>query len=256
MTAGRRLLAPALVMGVLAGCGGARAPELAGRTFLSETITEDDAPRALVEGTRITLVFHDDGRLTASAGCNTLSGPVRVQAGRILVDDVSTTAIGCAPDLQDQDDWLSGFFALGPRYRLEVNRLRLETDHTSMQLVDRRTADPDRPLERTLWRLDGIVGGDAVSSIPAEVSVVLHFQEGRVTVEGSCNHGGGDAEVSGHQLRIGRLVTTDKLCGPAASDVEAAVARVLEGSVAYRVEAATLTLSNPNGSGLLLRAPA
>jgi heat shock protein HslJ len=77
-----------------------------------------------------------------------------------------------------------------------------------------------------------------------------------VTVDGSCNQGTADAVVDGDRLRVGSLVTTDKACGEPAATVEAAVARVLHGTVAYRIEASSLTLTSSDGAGLMLRAPA
>ena len=45
-----------------------------GRTFLSTSVTENGAPRALVDGTRIELTFAEDDRVTANAGCNIMGG--------------------------------------------------------------------------------------------------------------------------------------------------------------------------------------
>jgi heat shock protein HslJ len=120
---------------------------LAGRTFLSESVTEDGQPRPLVEGTRIELDFSEDGRVTASAGCNFASAPVEVERGRILVGDLATTEMGCARELHDQDEWLAGVLAADPAHVLHGSRLRLEADGVVIGLVDREVAQPDRPLE-------------------------------------------------------------------------------------------------------------
>lgn len=226
---------------------------LGGRTFLSEAVTEAGVPRPLVDGTQIRLEFHDDGRLTATAGCNILGGSVDVREDRIVVADLSTTEIGCDPARHAQDEWLARFLALDPAYRLDGNRLQMEADQTVIDLVDRRTAEPDRPLEGTEWRLDGIIDGDTVGTVPVGVSITLGFGDRRVTLHGSCNQGAADFEVSGDELRMGPFVTTDVFCGEPAAAVEAAVAKALRGTVTYSIEASTLTLTNPNGAGLLLR---
>jgi heat shock protein HslJ len=147
----------ALVAGVVAAAcaergGGAR---FRGRTFLSESVTQDGRPLPLVVGTSIRLTFHDDGRLTASAGCNSMGGPVRTDGGRIAVADLATTEMGCDPERHAQDAWLAGFLTGRPAWRYEAPRLELRAGSTTVVLLDRAVADPDRPVEGTTWGLDG-----------------------------------------------------------------------------------------------------
>ena len=40
---------------------------------------------------------------------------------------------------------------------LDGDRLTLHSAATTIQLVDRRVADPDRPIEGTVRQLDGII---------------------------------------------------------------------------------------------------
>lgn len=244
-----------------AGCGGDDAFDvgsgsggLRGRTFLSESVSEDGSPRDLVGGTRIQLTFHE-GRLMAYAGCNSLGGPVDVEGDRLFVGGLTTTEIGCAPELHDQDEWLAGILAAGPAFQIEGDRLVLRRGSAEITLIDREVAAPDRPLEGTTWELDGIVDGDAVSSVPAGASATLTFVDGMVgfQVEG-CNQGSADVEIGPGEFQVGPLTTTLIGCREPAATVETAIRATLQGSVAYSVEATTLTLSNPNGRGLLLRA--
>lgn len=50
------------------------------------------------------LVFSDDGRVSGSDGCNSLSGSWKADGDAIIVSDVATTLMAC-PDV---DTWLSG----------------------------------------------------------------------------------------------------------------------------------------------------
>lgn len=127
----RRLLPTVLIITTMAAaCGDDGGPAIGpgsvvGRTFLSESVTRDDEPRPLVEGTRIRLMLHEDGRITASAGCNTLSGSMEVERDRIVVGELSTTEMGCEPALHDQDEWLADVLVADPAYVLDGDRLRL-----------------------------------------------------------------------------------------------------------------------------------
>lgn len=251
------LLAVLAVMVTLGACGDGTLVgpvSLVGRTFLSDAVTEGGVPRALVAGTRIRLTI-ETGRIGASAGCNTLGGVVVVEPHRIVVSELSTTEIGCQPALHDQDQWLADFLGADPSYTLEGDRLRLTSERTTIELIDRRVADPDRPLEGTLWQVDGIIDGDTVSSVPGQVVATLRLGRGRLAIEvQGCNRGGADVEVRPSELRVGAVTMTERACEGPPAGVEAAVIATLDGTVAYEIEAASLTLTNPSAHGLTLRA--
>lgn len=50
------------------------------------------------------LVFSDDGRVSGSDGCNSLSGSWKADGEAVIVSDVATTLMAC-PDV---DTWLGG----------------------------------------------------------------------------------------------------------------------------------------------------
>jgi heat shock protein HslJ len=253
-----RLVAALATSLVLAACGsggiasnpqagGSEPGNLAGRVFLSTAITG----RTLVPDSRVRLSF-DAGQISANAGCNTMGGPVAIDGGRLVVGPLGMTEMACDPALMEQDRWLAGFLD-GATIELDGATLRLANGGVVLTLLDREVADPDRPLEGTRWVVDGLVTGDAVSSMPAGVVAALTFAEGQVLVEGGCNSGGGTFEISDGTLLIGQLVLTDMACGPDAMAVEQAVTAVLSGTVVYTIEAGVLTL-DAGGIGLVLRA--
>ena len=218
-----------------------------GRSFLSTTITG----RALVPGSRVRLSF-EDGRIGASAGCNSMGGSYAVDGGRLVVGALAMTEMGCDPALMDQDAWLGGFLD-GAFVTLAGDMLTLAKDGVTLTLLDREVADPDRPLVVTRWIVDGLVSGDAVSSVPAGVVATLVFADGEVAVEAGCNSGGGTAEIGETAITFGPIALTEMACGPDAMAVEQAVTSVLAGPVDYAIEADALTLGGA-GAGLLLRA--
>jgi heat shock protein HslJ len=218
-----------------------------GRTFLSTAI----AGRALVPGSQVRLSFEGD-RIGASAGCNSMGGSYAVDGGRLVVGALATTEMGCDPALMDQDTWLGGFLD-GASIALAGDMLTLAKDGVTLTLLDREVADPDRPLVGTRWVVDGLVSGDAVSSVPAGVVATLAFSDGEVAVEAGCNSGGGTAEIGETTITFGPIALTEMACGPDAMAVEQAVTAVLSGTADYAIEADSLSLSGA-GVGLLLRA--
>jgi heat shock protein HslJ len=259
------LAAPLIVLLLGAACGDpattARADQRSGgpwgRDFLSTAVTEKGQDRALVTGTRIRLGFHDDGRLTANAGCNTMGGQAEVRDGRLVVADLATTEMGCDPDRHAQDEWLAGFLTSRPRLDLAGDDLTLTGDSAEIRLQDRQVADPDRPLQGTRWVVDTVVDGDAASSVPegAEAHVTLG-EDGTFGGSTGCNQMGGDAAVDDGAGTItwSDVVATKIACEDDRMALERAVLSVLDGTVTYEIEADRLTLTHPQGKGLGLRA--
>ena len=244
---------------VLSACYGAApgaslAGSIDGRTFLSTGITDGGTTRSLVAGTRIRLVF-GEGRVSASAGCNQMGGTYRLDGDRLVVEGLATTDMGCDPTRHDQDAWLATLLTGRPAVRLSGNDLSLERDSTIVRLVDRRVGDPDRPLVGTTWRVESIIAGQAVSSVPDGPAASLVFgTDGRVTVDTGCNTGGGTYAIEGATIRVSAIALTKRACPAPLGDLEAAVVAVLQANpLAYVVEASALTLS-AGDRGLGLRA--
>jgi heat shock protein HslJ len=103
------------------------------------------------------------------------------------------------------------------------------------------------------------VDGDTAGSVPAGVTATVTFADGRATVTVSdCNGGSGSYELDDAgdgtgTVTVSAMESTLMLCGEPSATVEAAIRAVLVGPVDYRVEAATLTLTHPDGRGLTFR---
>lgn len=251
----RTLLTLALASAVLLGaCGGGGSATpgpagqgLDGRTFFSTGMEG----RALVAGSTVRLTFQN-GQVSASAGCNSMGGPYRIEGDRLSAGQLATTEMACDPALMEQDRWLVDLLG-GATIALDGDTLTLTKGPTRLTLLDREVADPDRPLLGTRWVVDGLISGGAVSSVPAGATAALTFSEGRVDVEAGCNRGGGTVEVTEPTIAFGPIGLTKMACQPLRMAVEQAVTIVLSGTVRYAIEAAALTL-DAGGVGLTLRA--
>lgn len=265
-------LAPAAatlaILGTLAGvagCGdepattnaGESPDDLRGRTFVSTRVVEDGQPRELAEGSVVRVEFTDDGRLVSNAGCNTGQGTVRLDGGRIVVDNYGMTEMGCSDELADQDTWLAEFFGSRPTWRLSGHDLTLRAEGTRIIMTDREVAEPDRPLEGTTWRLDGFVADtgtdDATASHSAAMEQAwLRITDGRVEAHSGCNGLGGDVTVeetnAGYRITFGPLIGTKMACEPEVMEVERQLTEVLAGTVTATVDANRLRLVNANGA--------
>lgn len=227
--------------------------QLDGRTFLSTGVTEAGAERSLVAGTSLRIGF-DEGRLSASAGCNSMSGGYRIDGGRLVTDGLAMTEMGCDAARHDQDEWFADFLGSRPQVRLSGDDLTLEGGGTVIRLLDRETAEPDLPLTGTTWTVDSIITGETVSSVPAGVvATIVIAENGRVTIGTGCNEGAGSVVIESDTLRFGDLVVTKRACeGPAGAMEEHVLAVLGADVVAYEIEAARLSLTAGN-RGLVAR---
>lgn len=244
---------------LLVGCGTQPAPSgeldpLAGRTFLSTGVTEDGAPLELVPDTRIRLNFAD-GELTAAAGCNTLGGSYRVRDGVLEVGMLRSTHMGCPAPLAEQDRWLTELLEARPTVVVEGDELILTAATTRLTFLDRRVADPDRPLIGTEWVVESLISDQAVSSIPSGTRATMTFHDdGSVSVLPGCNTGRGRFVTGPGTVTVSDVVLTRMACLDEHGELEAAVLAVLEtAELGVRIEAASLTLM-AGDQGLRLRA--
>lgn len=248
------------VLLLLTSCGTATGPggaaDVDGRTFLSTEVAEDGVPRDLVEGSRISVTF-EDGQLSAQAGCNTMFGGYEVDGDTLVVDGLAMTEMGCPEDLMAQDAWLAALLQSGPALAVDGDTLVLTGGSTVLTLQDREVADPDRPFTGTVWRVDSLISGDAVSTVPGEAEATLTFAEdGTVEVMGGCNQGSGNYELDQEEgtVTVGPVAMTLMACEDERGELEEHVLGVLNaGELTVDIVADRLTLSSGE-VGLGLRA--
>lgn len=246
----RLTVALLVVATALYACGGetsgpdqSGAPDVDDRTFVATSITDRGRPRTLAEGTELRLTFRDD-QFGIEAGCNHLSGSYELDGDRLVVGPIGGTEMGCPQPLMDQDAWLAGVLAGESRLRLVEDDLTLTTDEVVIELTDRETISPDRPLTGTRWFLDSLIEGDAVSSVPGGVRATLEIRDGRAEVDAGCNEIGWEAVVDGDTITFSDGVTTDVGCPDDVAAVEDALARVLDGEATWTITERSLTITS------------
>jgi len=247
-------LALLTLLGSLAACSGAGSPQLADRAFLSVAITDGGAAKALVAGTRIRIGFQD-GNLSASAGCNSMGGPYRIEGGVLITDSLATTEMGCDAERHAQDQWLGQLLGSRPAIRIAGDELTLESGSIVVRFLDRKIVEPDVAITGRTWTVVSIISGDSVSSIPAGVSATISFDvNGSISVNAGCNQGGGTWKPVAGGIEVSALGMTKKACDGAAGRLEAAVMAVLgAGTMRAAIDSSMLNLQ-AGAQGLQLQA--
>lgn len=226
---------------------------LAGRTFVARTLDG----RSLAAGTAISISFEQE-TLSASAGCNTITGGYAIEDGELRTRELARTMIGCDAERERQDEWLDGFLTAGPEVSLDGDRLTLAGDSVTAELRE-STADDERPpLTGTLWTLETLMDRNGTASnVPAGVEppTLRIAPDGGTEVFAGCNRGGGSARVRPDEglIVFGPLALTRMACDEAANRVEATVTAILDGTTAYSFDGPLLSIAK-RGDHLVWRA--
>lgn len=249
-----RIAVAVLLLAGVTACGNPSAgqgADLRGKVYVSSSVTEQGKPRTMVEGTRVELRFTDDDRLIATAGCNQMQSPVRLDDGKLSVADLAMTAMGCPkPELHQQDEWLSKLLGATPSWKLDGANLVVTGSNSEIVLA----AEQPATLEGT-WTVDGIVTNDAVSSVPAGVKATISLKDGNIGIDTGCNMNGAEVpyQLEGGTMKVTLGPTTLRSCG-ATDEVERAIVHTFEGGAAsYEIDRSSLSLTNASGVGLKLR---
>lgn len=236
----------------LTGCGNESdaGGSLSGKSYLSTSVTENGKPKQLAPKTQVRLQFHDDGRLSADAGCNSMQGPVSTDDGKLSVKDLAMTEMGCDGPRHAQDEWLAKVLQGGPTWKLEADKLTVTAGTSTLVLQDRETANPDRELDGARWVVESLIKGETAAHPMGSEKAHLTISGERVTGSTGCNDFQGIVARTGDTLTFGELGTTRKACQGDEATLEKAVLDVLKGEVTFKIEANRLQLRAADGSGL------
>lgn len=222
-----------------AGNGNGNGDSVVDRTFLFDS-AEGFTP---ITGTTPRVSF-TAGDISFNAGCNSHSGLYELEGGRLIVENLGSTLIGCEAALHEQDEWLAEFFTSSPLLNLAGDQLTLEGSAATLVFLDREVADPDRMLTAR-WTIDTLIDGPvATGGIPGEPTVSFDAR-GCVVVFSSCNTASGRYTASDTELELTNMAYTEEGCNDAdLMAVEQHVQQVLtDGNLIYAIDAARLTLT-------------
>lgn len=229
----------------------AAAGSLDGQRFASSSVQGRD----LAEGSELTLNFAD-GRLVASAGCNTSTGGYAFEDGRLQQQDAASTLMGCEGALEEQERWFFALLAEGVGAEYTQGRVTLKDDAVTM-IFDPADPSGPAPIIGTKWELIATSerGGD-LTQLPAGVKpATLDLTDpARLALFTGCNRGGGTVKEESGFLIFGPIATTRMACRGAADELERHVLSVIDGKVAIAYDGDRNLVLAKDGNSLTFRA--
>jgi heat shock protein HslJ len=238
---------------LLSACGGgARAgdPDVRGDwEFAGGTV--DGAVLPAPAGARATLQV-DDEQVRGVSFCNHYFSAYRLSGASLALDGLGTTDMGCEPEgMTAESAYLE---ALGAVQTAAVDEggLLLGGDRVRLRFAPVAPV-PDSALTGTRWVLETLVDGEVASSTVGEPAVLELADDGTLRGSTGCRMLAGTWSTSGAEVLVPEL-RADGTCPPDLAAQDDHVLGVLGDRFAPQVDADRLTVSAPDGRGLVYRA--
>ncbi|MFF6998795.1 META domain-containing protein [Streptomyces sp. NPDC008313] len=213
-----------------------------------DSVTVDGATHRAPDGAGVEI--GEDGDVRGDYGCNHFRATATVRGDRISLGDTTKTEMACEDGPMAFENTLARTLADGPlQAEAEKGTLTLTTgDGDRVRLTERQ----DAPLGGTRWKVTGIGTSNAARPLPKEAGkrTYLTFDTKHSSVGGrlGCNRVSAHATVRDGHITLGRPITTRMMCDRSLMTVEKSLLGLFDGTVSYRVDHRTMTLTSENGT--------
>lgn len=231
----------------------------------------------LIEGSTITLAFHNDHLVSGHAGCRDYVFAYRASRDNIGFPAQSMIGKPCLDDeaLMRQEGRYTTMFDWTTDYRLSEGQLEIFTARGEVLVYEPLPDDADAGLEGTPWRLQGFVEEKTVEGMDVPLprvtdllkgtEITATFGDGVVSGSTGCNGYHGRYQPDGSRLTIEELVHEERACETPAGLPVAAAAQAgimaqkqryldfLANVTSYRIIGRQLWLEAGDGRALILR---
>jgi heat shock protein HslJ len=252
----RRLAAGLLLAGSLlvSGCGdpGAGvAPDPTGQWELVQ-LWRGSAVEPEPVGARATLDI-GDGTVRGTSYCNSYSGTYSLDGDELVVEGLGGTEMGCSPELMTAE--AAYLEALGAVRRVGSSEGYLVLTGPDVELRFRPVPPvPTMQLLGTRWVLETLLDGEVASSTTGQPAELVLADDGTLTGSTGCRGISGSWSLEGDVVRVTAFATDGAACPPDVAPQDRQVGDVLSGAFQVAVAGDSLTLTAPDGLGLVYKA--
>lgn len=257
----RLTLGVAVLLVLTTACGGddVAGPDLLadGETWILVDGAVDGVPVLGRPDAVVSLQRTPDG-IGGTAACNSYFGTLSSSGDRVSIGQLGQTEMGCeAPLMEIEQRYLQGLPRVTTGAR-DDGGLRLSGPGVEL-VYELEAPEEDAALVGTRWVLDGLVDGDAVSSVSSDLTAAeLILEQGGVVrastgcrwLEGRWTQDGDRIGVTGLAVRDGG---TMGVCQPAYEQQDRQVEEVLRDGFGFTIEGDRLRVEGPDGLGLHYR---
>jgi heat shock protein HslJ len=239
---------------ILSGCSlmsGGASDSLDGQ-WLLQAGSSQGQPVPIVAGSKITLDI-EGSRVGGTAACNSYGGNIQIDGSSIVISELFQTEMACVDDrvMASESAYLAALARVSSAVR---NGASLVLSGPQVEL--RFALVPpvaNASLTGTVWVLDSLISGDAISStVGGRVTLELS-PDGAISGSTGCRDFSGQYTITGNQVQV-TLDPYDTVgCAEGLADQDAHVLDVISNEFSIAISGTTLTL-NVGNKGLSYRA--
>lgn len=212
------------------------------------TLTELYGQAPLAD-TYITGTFSEDGTFAGSAGCNSYSTSVEIDANQIHFGLSATTQKMCFEEVMDQE--IAYLNALDVANTFEVSEGRLVFFDSEFQAIAIFRA-VSQELAGSSWEVISYNNGrgGVVSLLTGTALTIIFNEEGQFNGNAGCNSYFGSYQLEDESLIMGPFGATMKAClePEGIMDQEAQFLAALESVATYKIDGLSMTMLNADGA--------
>ncbi|GHH83153.1 lipoprotein [Streptomyces capitiformicae] len=198
------------------------------------------------------LKIDDKGEVEGNYGCNTFGSTATFKDDGIDFEVARSTEIACGDVSMKFEETFARALDTGTFTPEKTNgKLTLSTtEGDTVKLSEEKPAE----LYGTKWQVESLLDHDVASSLPegADGKAWFTLDEKAGTIQGSagCNEVSAKATVSDGKITLGPPRTTRRMCSDSLMAVERSVLELFKGTVEYRVDHRSITLTSGNNTGI------
>lgn len=211
--------------------------------------TLDGDPIPVIDSHPITITFQDD-QVGGTASCNSYGGTYEMDGSTISFSNLAMTEMACMPEETMVAEQMYGT-ALTMVDTVTLDESLVLSGPGAELTFDRLDPVPDAELTNTVWVLDGLIQGDAVSSPVADSRATIEFfTDGSVLGDTGCRPFSGHYEINGAEVVLTELAADGHECEPEMAEQDSLVLSALEGGFRVEIDGDRLTTWSHGDEGL------
>ena len=255
----RRLALGVVVLGlVVAACAEPGQPgtpptsDPTDRAWELESGNLDGSAIPILASHPITLSFTEDAA-GGTAACNGYGGSYSISGDELTISELSWTEMACVPEetMESERMYLEALSRVAT-FTMGDESLHLAGEEVDLGFVELPPV-PTSELTGTVWVLDGLIEGDAVSSVNGDRATLELFSDGSLLGSTGCRSLNGTYVINGAEVTLTELAAEGE-CPDQLQPQDSQVITVLEGGFRAAIDGQTLTLTTAGDEGLVYRA--
>jgi heat shock protein HslJ len=188
-----------------------------------------------------------------TAACNSYGGRLAGSAGRIRVEELGMTAMGCEADVMASEAAYTSALSSISQIGRDGAELVLLGQDVELRFVA-LPAPPTAELVDTSWTLETVFVGDVAAAAAGEPARLTLRSDGTFTGSTGCRSFTGTWVEDGERIRDTSMRMDGAECAAGLAHQDATIVSVVGDGFVPSIDGDLLTLTDPGGAGLVYRA--